>query len=444
MSPSLRDIWNEAGRVGAAKLRDAARRQGVEVSVKEAQDFVKAQPAAQVFAAAPKSSGKVTSPELNHTWQADLVDYTAKDPTNNNGYRFALVVIDVFSRKVFTEPIKNKDPETVLAAYKTIVKKAGTNPKELSTDNGREFKGIFDEHLEEAGTAHRLKEQINHLAVVDASIKTLKDIMKKDLTDNRSENWTKAMAKATTAANSNSHSALMGSTPNDVKGSDDLQYELEKRAGLDMQVNSKAHLERLGKLQEAGAFRIVLPRSTWVRAGQPRYSDNIYILDYVAGGVAVATDGTRVPVRDALPVNKDSGTTLVPRTLRGGRQTRDQESKGISHKYANILKRSLRDGPMTMQKAGVKLRAQSGFSEAMGDARITGVGALKRFIDLFPEFTVEGRAPKAVVRLAEDPPVAVSGAASSAAAAPANALVVGRAADGTGPPPRIRIARLGR
>ena len=104
----IESIWIEAGRPGAAKLRDAAKRKGVKVTAKDAQQFVNAQAEAQVFRAAPRSKGKVTSTELNDTWQADLVDYTAKDPSSNDGYRFALVVTDVFSRKSYTEPLKTK------------------------------------------------------------------------------------------------------------------------------------------------------------------------------------------------------------------------------------------------------------------------------------------------------------------------------------------------
>ena len=58
------------------------------------------------------------------------------------------------------------------------------------------------------------------------------------------------------------------------------------------------------------------------------------------------------------------------------------------------------DGHLTLQGAGIKLRAVPGFSEAMEEQRITGIGAFQRFLDLFPEFVVEGRAPKASVRLA--------------------------------------------
>ena len=50
--------------------------------------------------------------------------------------------------------------------------------------------------------------------------------------------------------------------------------------------------------------------------------------------------------------------------------------------------------------AGTRLRAIPGFSDAMVEQRLAGNGAFQRFLNLFPEFVVEGRAPKATVRLA--------------------------------------------
>ena len=100
-APGLKEIYDAAGRPGAAKFRDAAKRRGVQLTVKQARDFVQSQSVAQVFAPAPRSEGKVTSPELNARWQADLVDYKTRSPEKNKGHRLILVVIDVFSRFLY-------------------------------------------------------------------------------------------------------------------------------------------------------------------------------------------------------------------------------------------------------------------------------------------------------------------------------------------------------
>ncbi len=54
---------------------------------------------------------------------------------------------------------------------------------------------------------------------------------------------------------------------------------------------------------------------------------------------------------------------------------------------------------LTLQGAGIKLRGVPGFQEAMEEQRIIGIGAFQRFLDLFSEFEVIGKAPKASVRL---------------------------------------------
>ena len=69
----------------------------------------------------------------------------------NNGVRYLLMVIDVFSKFGWIEPLKNKKGETVVKAFKNILKK-GRKPKYLWSDEGVEFynKG-FKTLLEEEG-----------------------------------------------------------------------------------------------------------------------------------------------------------------------------------------------------------------------------------------------------------------------------------------------------
>jgi len=400
-APSLKEIYEAAGRPGVAKFRDAAKRRGVQLTVKQARDFVQAQSVAQVFAPAPRSEGKVTSPELNARWQADLVDYKTRSPEKNEGHRLILVVIDVFSRFLYAEPLKTKESVEVAQAFERILRRAGVLPKELSTDSGAEFKGAFSEMLRRRGVSQRFKEQINHLAVVDAAIRTLKDTLKKDMTAKSSDSWLDSLPAAVKAYNGNSHAAILNTAPEDVKSTPVLQYELEKQSGLDAAHNAKVHQDRMVRLRSAGAFRLVLPRSTWVRSGQPRYSDKVYELDYFVGPDVVAKDGTRRPVRDALPVPRGSQDVQVPRELKGGRPIRDEGAKAALRPFATALRGFLGPtGSLTLQGAGTKLRGIPGFTEAMAQQRITGIGALVRFLALFPEFVVEGKAPKATVRLA--------------------------------------------
>ena len=88
------------------------------------------------------------------------------------------------------------------------------------------------------------------------------------------------------------------------------------------------------------------------------------------------------------------------RALKAGRPIRDEGAKAALGPFAAALRGLLGNGPITLQMAGTRLRAIPGFSDAMVAQRLVGIGAFQRFVGLFPEFVVEGRAPKATVRLA--------------------------------------------
>jgi hypothetical protein len=74
---------------------------------------------------------------LDDTWQADLVDMQ-KLSKQNNGYKYLLTCIDVFSKYAWIVPLENKFGKTLVAAFKKILKQ-GRRPKNLQTDDGKEF-----------------------------------------------------------------------------------------------------------------------------------------------------------------------------------------------------------------------------------------------------------------------------------------------------------------
>lgn len=69
---------------------------------------------------------------------------------NDDGYKYALVVVDVGSRMVDARPLKNKTPNDVLRALKLIydgdILKPVTNV--IGLDAGTEFQGVVKKYLE--------------------------------------------------------------------------------------------------------------------------------------------------------------------------------------------------------------------------------------------------------------------------------------------------------
>ena len=56
----------------------------------------------------------------------------------NKGYRYLLMVLDVFSKYGWIVPLKDKKGETVAQAFETIFKE-GRKPQYLWTDKGKEY-----------------------------------------------------------------------------------------------------------------------------------------------------------------------------------------------------------------------------------------------------------------------------------------------------------------
>ena len=183
---------------------------------------------------------------------------------------------------MYTEPLKSKEPAEVASAFQLILNRAQGRikgktshgaVKEVTTDNGAEFKGAFTELLESRGIAQSFKESLNTLAIVDSATRTLKSMMAKEMTEQGTDSWYQVLSSVTTAYNTSPHGGIMDAAPNEVKTSSVLQYELEKKGGQDMAHNAKKHEARVEKLSEAGAFRTMQPRRTWNRAGEARYSE---------------------------------------------------------------------------------------------------------------------------------------------------------------------------
>ncbi len=56
----------------------------------------------------------------------------------NNGYKYILTVIDVFSKYAWVEPLKTKSGENLVKAFEKILRK-GRKPEKLHSDKGTEF-----------------------------------------------------------------------------------------------------------------------------------------------------------------------------------------------------------------------------------------------------------------------------------------------------------------
>ena len=113
-----------------------------------------------------KVSKKDNKSEMPHTdvrtqdavHQADLLFLPS-----DNGYKYALVVVDLSSRLFDAEPIKNKNSGSVLKAFKKIYSRKILNvPKRLEVDAGNEFMGDVKKYFQENKATIRIAKVGRH------------------------------------------------------------------------------------------------------------------------------------------------------------------------------------------------------------------------------------------------------------------------------------------
>ena len=224
---NMQQIYDESGRPGAAVFRNAARRKGVYITQAEARAFVAQQSVGQVAQQRLPSDGRVTSTGEDRRWQLDLLDFS-KRRKQPGGHKYALTVVDVFTRYLWAERMTEKTPEAALAAYRKVIRKNGNrHPKEVSSDLGLEFSGVFATYLEANGTADRKKDpqSINSIAVVDRAQQKLRTILA-GLQASSDAYWSTLLKKTTDIYNDTEHSHLYGESPEGVQGNEEVQYLL--------------------------------------------------------------------------------------------------------------------------------------------------------------------------------------------------------------------------
>ena len=59
----------------------------------------------------------------------DLLDMTDYKSSNNNGYRYILVIIDKFSKHAWTVPLRNKYGQTIKDEFSNILLPKGNSRK---------------------------------------------------------------------------------------------------------------------------------------------------------------------------------------------------------------------------------------------------------------------------------------------------------------------------
>ena len=159
---------------------------------------------------------RVITRGIDDMWDVDLADMTNVFD-HNDGHRFLLIVIDVFSKYLWVQPIPDKSHTSVIQAFQTIFQQTKRRPRTLRTDNGTEFKNRWFKQFMKKENIHAYTTKNEMKAnYAERVIRTLKGMMYRYFLHRQTYRYTNVLQDLVYNYNHRPHGSLPGFSPAEI------------------------------------------------------------------------------------------------------------------------------------------------------------------------------------------------------------------------------------
>ena len=164
---------------------------------------------------------------IDTQWQADLVDMQ-KYGQANDGYKWLLTVIDIFSKYAWAQPVKSKTAVHVQEAFRKIFETGRTPNRLLQTDEGNEFQSAEMTRFFNSINIHQFAVKSPYKAgIVERFNRTLRSRMQRYFTAKNTHRWIEVLPSLLTAYNK-SHHRTINMAPKDVNEKNEMELWQEQ------------------------------------------------------------------------------------------------------------------------------------------------------------------------------------------------------------------------
>lgn len=148
--------------------------------------------------------------------QGDLIDIGTY-ARENDGIKFLLVLIDIFTKKLWVFPMKNKSGRTTRDILERWLRNIDEKPKKLVTDRGLEFTNRpVQTLLTQNRVAWRAAFGTLKACIAERVNKTLQILIFKYMTETRRNRYIDKLQDFVSTYNNRGHRTLKGMTPNEA------------------------------------------------------------------------------------------------------------------------------------------------------------------------------------------------------------------------------------
>lgn len=208
---------------------------------------------------------------IDWLWEADLTDLSSLKQYNDN-YCFLLFVIDVLSKYLWIEPLRDKTSQSVTIAFKTIFERSGNRrPDTIQTDRGGEFMGRHTlNYLHSIDIEHR--EAANpdiKCSIVERVQRTVKERMWRYFTHQNTKRYINVLQDIVDGYNKSYHTSIK-MKPIDVT------YANATVAWRNIQSRQKIWKKKKPKYSCSDLVRISRSKGTFEKGYTANFSEEIF------------------------------------------------------------------------------------------------------------------------------------------------------------------------
>jgi hypothetical protein len=219
-------------------------------------------------------TARVLVSSIDEQYDADLTS-VENLKKYNDGVRFLLFVIDIFSRYLWVKPLYDKTAKSILQSIKEIF--AERKPFKLRTDKGSEFNNRFlKKYLKESNVYYFTTQNTPKANYVERVQKTIKVKLYRMMRQKRSYRFVDDLQKIVDNYNASPHRSLNNVAPKDVN----KQNEADLFAYMYLRKPKKYQGRILFQLKKGDLVRISHIKHPFRRSYQEQFTREVFKINH--------------------------------------------------------------------------------------------------------------------------------------------------------------------
>ena len=283
------DVNHPASYVGPAKLYETVSKEGkFKIGRKRIKQWLQDQEAYSMTRQARRkfSRSRVIVNGIDSQWDMDLMDMVSL-AKQNDGYRYVLVAVDVFSRFAYCQPIQSKSGSSMKEALQRILT-GPRKPNMVRTDRGMEFRS-------KEVNGYLREQRIHHFYALNTEtkagyaeilIKTLKHKLFRYMLKHNSKRYIDILQDVVHSYNHTVHNSL-GTTPASITKRNEGEMRLQQY--MIRNKSTKPRRKKPYKYKVGQTVRISHIRSVFDREYSQKWTGELFTIHdrFKRGGLSI-------------------------------------------------------------------------------------------------------------------------------------------------------------